>query len=87
MPFFPVQGPPGRPMGPFQGGMGGRPIADPRFSPPQQYGGQQPIADPRFSGPRMMGSFKKGGKVKKTGLYRLHRGERVVPLSTLAKAN
>lgn len=25
------------------------------------------------------GSFKKGGKVKKTGVYRLHKGEVVVP--------
>lgn len=24
------------------------------------------------------GSFKRGGKVRKTGLYRLHRGERVI---------
>jgi len=26
-----------------------------------------------------MGSFKKGGKVKKTGIYKLHAGETVVP--------
>lgn len=25
-----------------------------------------------------MGGFKKGGKVKKTGLYKLHQGERVL---------
>jgi len=24
-------------------------------------------------------SFKKGGKVKKTGVYKLHKGEKVVP--------
>jgi hypothetical protein len=27
----------------------------------------------------VQGSMRKGGKVRKTGLYRLHRGERVVP--------
>lgn len=27
----------------------------------------------------VQGSFRKGGKVKKTGVYRLHKGERVVP--------
>jgi len=26
-----------------------------------------------------MGSFKRGGTVKKTGTYKLHKGERVVP--------
>lgn len=26
-----------------------------------------------------LGSFKKGGKVKKTGLYKLHAGEVVLP--------
>lgn len=28
----------------------------------------------------VLGSLKKGGKVKKTGLYKLHRGEKVVPV-------
>jgi hypothetical protein len=28
--------------------------------------------------PPILGGFKKGGKVKKTGLYRLHKGERVI---------
>lgn len=35
-----------------------------------------------------LGSFKKGGKVKKTGAYKLHKGEVVVPskkVSALAK--
>jgi hypothetical protein len=27
----------------------------------------------------VQGSFKKGGKVKKTGLYKLHKNETVVP--------
>lgn len=35
---------------------------------------------------RPLGSFKKGGKVKKTGLYKLHKGERVTKLSSLVKA-
>lgn len=26
----------------------------------------------------VLGSYKKGGKVKKTGLYKLHKGERVL---------
>ena len=28
--------------------------------------------------PKVQGSYKKGGKVKKTGVYRLHKGERVL---------
>jgi hypothetical protein len=28
---------------------------------------------------RLLGSMKRGGKVKRTGLYRLHKNERVVP--------
>jgi hypothetical protein len=28
---------------------------------------------------KVIGSFKKGGKVKKTGLYKLHKGEEVLP--------
>ncbi len=28
---------------------------------------------------KTLGSFKKGGKVKKTGIYKLHQGEMVVP--------
>ena len=70
---------------PMQPGIGQAPISQPRFAGTGQIGGQ-PIADPRFSGPHIMGSFKKGGKVKKSGLYRLHAGEVVVPLSELARA-
>lgn len=29
----------------------------------------------------IIGSFKKGGRVKRTGAYLLHRGERVIPTS------
>lgn len=32
------------------------------------------------SGIPIIGSFKKGGKVKKTGAYILHKGERVIPV-------
>lgn len=35
-------------------------------------------ADAR-SGPVSYGSYKRGGKVRKTGLARVHRGERVIP--------
>lgn len=28
----------------------------------------------------VLGSFKKGGRVKKTGVYLLHAGERVIPV-------
>jgi hypothetical protein len=30
-------------------------------------------------GMNLLGSFKRGGRVKRTGIYRLHRGERVIP--------
>jgi hypothetical protein len=30
---------------------------------------------------RPLASFKKGGKVKKTGIYKLHKGEEVTPVS------
>lgn len=43
--------------------------------------GEQPM---RGSG--VLGSFKKGGRVKKTGLYKLHKGETVAPVSRLARA-
>lgn len=34
----------------------------------------------------VLGSFKRGGKVKKTGLYKLHAKERVVPAKKGGKA-
>jgi hypothetical protein len=37
----------------------------------------KPGAKP-FSPQTLIGSFKKGGKVKKTGIYKLHKGERVL---------
>jgi triphosphoribosyl-dephospho-CoA synthetase len=33
----------------------------------------------RLLGPAVIASMKRGGRVHKTGIYRLHRGERVVP--------
>jgi hypothetical protein len=50
-----------------------------RFGPlPLQRGPMQPMGGPRFGSLQPLGSFKKGGKVKKTGLYKLHKGERVM---------
>ncbi len=37
------------------------------------------------SGIRVNGSFKKGGKVKSTGIYKLHKGEVVVPKKKVKK--
>lgn len=34
----------------------------------------------------VMGSYKKGGKVKKTGVYKLHKGEKVVTKKAVKKA-
>lgn len=31
--------------------------------------------------PRVLGEFKKGGEVMKTGVYKVHKGEVVVPAS------
>lgn len=33
----------------------------------------------------VLGSFKHGGKVQKTGLYKLHKGEFVIPLKGQGK--
>jgi len=35
--------------------------------------------------PEVLGSFKKGGMVKKTGLYQLHKGEKVIPVKDVKK--
>lgn len=64
---------------------------------PGQEGPELPIESPIQAPGRMgmrqpmprspyYGMMKKGGKVKKTGLYKLHRGEHVIPLSSLVKA-
>ncbi len=48
-------------------------------NPKAKYGdrkGEQRIDTTDMTKP--LGSFKKGGKVKKTGMYKLHKGERVM---------
>lgn len=62
-----------------------------RFPVPQR--APQPVIEPvsTRTGPdmnrgRVLGSFKKGGKVKRTGLYKLHKGELVAPVSNLLRA-
>jgi hypothetical protein len=42
-------------------------------------GGGEGFRNMSPGGERYLGSFKRGGKVKKTGNYRLHEGETVVP--------
>ncbi len=37
------------------------------------------------SSPKLQGSFKKGGKVKKTGAYKLHKGEKVMTVKAVKK--
>lgn len=39
--------------------------------------GQAGIQKP-FTAKDLLGSFKRGGAVKRTGLYRLHKGEKVI---------
>lgn len=70
-----------------RGAMIRRPIGQPGpvGTPMQQ--GPMPVGRSMMTRP-ILGSYKKGGKVKKTGIYKLHRGERVMPtkLSSLVKA-
>jgi hypothetical protein len=71
----PAGGMPPRPVPGGLMGAGGMPTATPA----------RPIeVGPRPGGP-LMGSFKKGGKVKKTGVYKLHAGERVLNKKQTAK--
>ncbi len=73
----------GRPAMPtrFQGPAGGQPPVAPVGRPAMPVPRATPQgpmqAGPTPNGP-LMGSFKKGGKVKKTGNYKLHAGERVL---------
>lgn len=64
------------------------PIAYPRGGSrvmPQPVGPVGPVMPPRYNpapvGPAMpfQGTFKKGGKVPKTGAYLLHKDEHVIP--------
>ena len=41
--------------------------------------------DPILQGVPVLGSYKKGGSVKKTGVYKLHRGETVAKLTANAR--
>ena len=36
--------------------------------------------------PEVLGNFQKGGKVKQTGLYKLHKGEQVIPAKKASPA-
>lgn len=47
--------------------------------------GDELIAYPKGMTPRKMPSYKKGGKVKKTGLAKVHKGERVLTKEQSAK--
>lgn len=37
------------------------------------------VVNPNPNPPNVLGNFEKGGTVKKTGLYKLHKGEKVIP--------
>lgn len=64
------------------------PIVPPQVQPPVQQAGNGGAPQP------LQGSFKRGGKVPKTGAFKLHRGERVLnvkqaksmPLAKLERA-
>ncbi len=66
-------------------GTGGQPIGDPRISGPYRYNPMQ--AQPNVGQPRILGQMKKGGKVKKTGNYKLHKGEKVIPAKKSMESN
>jgi hypothetical protein len=62
------------------------PAPKPKPNPATQYGsrpGEKRIDTSEMTKP--LGSFKKGGKVKKTGVYKLHKGERVLNAKQTAK--
>lgn len=71
-------GPPVAVRGPVRPASVGPPIAAPGLARAASVG------SPIKRGMPFVGSFKKGGKVRKTGVYKLHKGENVVPLSALA---
>ncbi len=45
----------------------------------------RPMPQYPMSARPILGSFKHGGKVKKTGIYKLHAGEKVMSLKQLMK--
>jgi hypothetical protein len=67
-------------------GMPVKPV-DPIRVRPIRVGRPQPVRPVRpepvrpIGNPRVLGSFEKGGDVEKTGVYKLHKGEKVVPKS------
>jgi hypothetical protein len=70
---------------PISGGGMARPVGGPARSPQAtetlNQGGMQPARN-------LIGSFKKGGRVKKTGAYKLHKGEQVItaPVARMLRA-
>lgn len=42
-----------------------------------------PMGYPHMGARPILGSFKNGGKVKRTGIYKLHAGEKVMSLKQL----
>jgi hypothetical protein len=61
-------------MMPMRPGFGARPVSG---NPIMRQGSVGPMAGGQMPGPaqRPIASMKKGGKVKKTGLYKLHKNE------------
>ena len=73
---------------PLPGGMprwGGQPPMAGQFSEPGVPGAEG-MQQGRMRGMPFYGQMHKGGRVKKTGLYKLKKGEHVIPLSRLVKA-
>ncbi len=68
-------------------------LAQKRQQPQQQKGGAQQkplvesVAKDAANAGKILGSFKKGGTVPKTGNYRLHEGEVVVPAGKVQGRN
>lgn len=84
----------GRPAPGFGGGFGGirGPVRSPGFpGMPVNPVGPAPVGPSPFRPPApianpILGTFHKGGKVKKSGVYRLLAGEKVLSLADLKKA-
>jgi len=74
---------------PMQGVQYGREILPPSFIEPNKYsientinyftGRRGKLHRPTATEPKDIPEFKKGGKVKKTGLAKVHKGELVIP--------
>lgn len=70
------------------GGMGRRPMPVGPAPAPVGGGFGDAPRQPRPIGPAqpILGTFHKGGMVKKSGVYKLKKGEKVLSLADLAKA-